>query len=98
MSDAVGAVVVAGGLGQVMPFLVERIKRAHWPAWVSLTVTLGLCVLAGAWSAIAGGQIRPGMSWVTAAGIVFASSQLAYRTWAAPPPPEPPTGPARKVP
>lgn len=67
-------------VGAFLPALVALVNRADWKSWLKGVVAVLSSVLAGTVTALLAGDFT-GVHWVTAMGIVFASSQVAYLTW-----------------
>jgi len=67
-------------VGLFVPALIAFVNRSDWKDWIKALVALASSILVGTVTALLGGQFT-GSNWVTAVGIVFATSQVAYLTW-----------------
>lgn len=67
-------------VGFFLPALVAIVNRQEWQSWVKAVAALVASVVVGTVTALLSGGFT-GANWVTAIGIVFAASQLAYHTW-----------------
>lgn len=67
-------------VGFFLPALVAVVNRQEWKPWIKAVAALVASVVVGTVTALLSGRFT-GANWMTAIGIVFAASQLAYVTW-----------------
>lgn len=70
-------------VGYLMPPAVAYVTAAGWPSWAKLAVAFAISAVLGTVTALATGELAAAGAggWLNVVLVVFAASQLAYRTW-----------------
>lgn len=72
--------LVSAIVGYLAPALVSVVVRSNWASWVKGIVALVSSVVIGFVVALVSGELN-GTGVATAIAVVFAASQVAYKTW-----------------